>query len=91
MKFSWDDAKSDRNLRERGLSFEAAVAMFDGKVLAWEDLRRDYGERRMRAVGQGAGGLLHCVYTDRDEVRRIISLRAANRRERDAYGAAYPL
>ncbi len=51
MKFSWDDAKSDRNLRERGLSFEAAVAMFDGKVLAWEDLRRDYGERRMRAVG----------------------------------------
>jgi uncharacterized DUF497 family protein len=35
-----------------------------------------------------AGEILACVYTDRAEMRRIISLRHANRRERDAYRAA---
>jgi uncharacterized DUF497 family protein len=33
---------------------------------------------------------LHCVYTQRGEVRRIISLRYANRKERDAYRATHP-
>ncbi|HEY7298363.1 MAG TPA: BrnT family toxin [Xanthobacteraceae bacterium] len=51
--------------------------------------RRDYGERRIKAIGRAAGQVLVCVYTDRSTARRIISLRVANRRERDAYRAAY--
>jgi uncharacterized DUF497 family protein len=35
------------------------------------------------------GVTLHCVYTRRGEVLRIISLRYANRKERDAYRATY--
>ena len=41
----------------------------------------------MQAIGMVGGLILLCVYTDRGTVRRIISLRHANRRERDAYRA----
>lgn len=90
MIFEWDEAKSHRNLADRRLPFDVAVAMFDGPVWESADSRRDYGEIRMKAIGVVRGVCLVCVYTDRGEVRRIISLRLANRKERDDYRAAYP-
>lgn len=88
MIFEWDQAKSDRNLAGRGLPFGLAMAMFDGPTLEMIDARRDYGELRVKAIGAVRGLCLVCVYTDRQECRRIISLRLANRRERDGYRAA---
>ncbi len=90
MLFEWDAAKSVSNAKIRGLSFEIAMAIFDGPTLESRDRRQDYGEQRVKAIGSVAGHVLVCVYTDRDAARRIISLRAANRKERDAYRAAYP-
>ncbi|HWA90234.1 MAG TPA: BrnT family toxin [Rhizomicrobium sp.] len=90
MIFEWEAAKSARNARERGLPFEVAMAVFDGPRLESPDDRRDYGERRVRAIGLVRNVALVCVYSDRDEARRIISLRVANRKERHAYGEAYP-
>jgi uncharacterized protein len=52
------------------------------------DTRRDYGEMRVIAIGRVAGVTLTVVYTDRDDARRIISARRANRRERRAYNQA---
>jgi uncharacterized DUF497 family protein len=89
MVFEWDETKSLANARTRGLPFEIAMALFDGPTLESPDRRHGYGERRVKAIGQAAGQVLVCVYTDRSDVRRIISLRAANRRERDAYRAAF--
>jgi len=89
MVFEWDERKSLSNARSRGLPFEIAMALFDGPTLESPDRRRDYGERRVKAIGRVAGQVLVCVYTDRTAVRRIISLRVSNRRERDAYRAAY--
>ncbi len=88
MDFEWDEAKSERNRIGRGLSFDVAITLFDGPVLLEVDSRRDYGERRMKALGMVAGEIYVCIFTDRGLVRRIISLRHANRRERDAYRAA---
>jgi hypothetical protein len=88
MNFEWDAAKSERNRIERGLSFDLAKALFAGRVIERTDDRRDYSEVRVQAVGSVGGSTLLCVYTDRGEIRRIISLRYANRRERDAYRAA---
>ena len=85
MLFEW----SESNTRSRGLPFDIAMALFDGPTLESPDRRREYGERRVKAIGRAAGQVLVCVYTDRSAVRRIISLRVANRRERDAYRAAY--
>jgi uncharacterized DUF497 family protein len=94
MVFEWDDAKSLRNLHERRLPFEVAIALFDSPTLEVEDARRDYGEVRIKAIGRVRDFILVCVYTDRQSaiglVRRIISLRLAHGKERDGYCATYP-
>jgi uncharacterized DUF497 family protein len=90
VRFDWDARKSDRNLDERGFDFEFATQIFEGRTLEREDTRRDYGERRMIAIGIADEIALTVVYTDRAEtggevVRRIISARVSHRHERKAY------
>ena len=89
MRFGWDRRKSARNLRERAFDFAFATLVFDGPTLERHDTRRDYGEQRVIAIGLADGFLLTVVYTDRAEagevVRRIVSARQSNRRERQAY------
>jgi hypothetical protein len=89
MDLEWDRAKSERNERERGLSFELAALLFDGPTIERVDERGNYRETRVRAIGVVGGVMLHCVYTQRGEMRRIISLRYANRKERDVYRATH--
>lgn len=81
MLFDCHDAKHDRNLRERGFGFDFAALIFDGRVLSRVDERREYGETRVRAISEVDGTVLVVFYTDRDEVRWIISVRKANRKE----------
>jgi uncharacterized DUF497 family protein len=93
MVFEWDPEKSDANLQERGFDFEFATMVFECPTLETEDLRKDYQERRILAIGVADGLHLTVVYTDRgreggDYVRRIISARRSNRRERRAYRKA---
>jgi uncharacterized DUF497 family protein len=93
VRFSWDARKSARNLRERGFDFEFATQIFDGSTLERTDSRRDYGERRVIALGKAQGIALAVVYTDRAESngevnRRIISARKSNHREREPYKKA---
>jgi hypothetical protein len=90
MIFEWDSAKSAKNARERGLPFEIGIAIFDNPTLESPDRRFDYGEMRIKAIGVARGAVLVCVYNDREDARRIVSLRVANRKERNAYRAAYP-
>lgn len=89
MRFAWDAQKSTENLRTRGFDFEFATLMFDGPTLEREDQRRDYGEKRVVAIGLAQGIAITVVYTDRAGagglVRRLISARLSNRRERQAY------
>ena len=93
MWFSWDREKSDANLQDRGFDFAFASLIFDGPTLEREDTRREYGERRIIAIGLAAGLELTVYYTDRlgdggDIERRIISARRSHRRERKAYQQA---
>lgn len=94
MEFEWDDEKSEATRRKRGLTFNAAIPIFDGPHFVDEDLRWDYGERRFRAIGMSGGQVLQCTFTDREQpdgstVRRIISLHVAPRRARNAYREAF--
>ncbi len=82
MIFDWHDAKHERNLRERGFGFDFAALVFEGRVLTQIDDRRDYGEIRVKAIGEADGIVLAVIYTDREEVRWIISARKANKKER---------
>ena len=86
-------AKSDAHLRERGFDFEFASLIFDGPTFARADRRKDYGERRIVAIGFADGINLTVVYTDRQAtesqiLRRIISAHRSNRRERARYQEA---
>ncbi|HEY1147511.1 MAG TPA: BrnT family toxin [Pseudoduganella sp.] len=45
------------------------------------DRRFDYREVRRCALGLLAGRVIYVAYVDRNQVRRIISLRKANARE----------
>lgn len=89
MRIRWDSAKSAANLEARGFDFAFAALIFEGRTLEKTDRRRDYGERRVIAVGMAEEFLLTVVYTDRvtphGVERRIISARRSNRRERKAY------
>ncbi len=82
MLFEWDEAKSRRTLNERGFGFDYAARIFLGPTLEQQDRRQDYGEVRMQAIGETGGDVLFVVYTDRGEVRHIISARLASRKER---------
>jgi uncharacterized protein len=90
MDFEWDETKSERNRVKRGLPFSVAIELFEGFVVEQVDDRRNYGEKRVKAIGVSSGRILACVYTDRESTRRIISLRNASRSERDGYRSVYP-
>jgi uncharacterized DUF497 family protein len=83
--FEWDAAKNEANLRSRGFDFAHAARIFDGPTLEMDDERADYGERRIWAIGRADDEIPFVVYTWRNGVRRIISARKADRRERDVY------
>ncbi len=85
MEFEWDDEKSARTFRERGLDFKTAALIFAGDVVEFSDERRDYGEERLVAVGVVGDEVLVVVSTLRGPVRRIISARRANRKERELW------
>lgn len=83
--FEWDEAKSEANLKARGFDFAYAALIFAGPTLELDDDRADYGERRVQAIGRVGADVLFVVYTWRGEIRRIISARLANRKERDIH------
>ena len=85
MDFEWDEAKSKANLAGRGFGFDFAALVFEEPTLEQIDSRQDYGEVRIRAIGGVGGHVLSVVYTDRGHVRRIISARLANRKERSQW------
>lgn len=85
MDFEWAEEKSEANFCERGFDFAFAALIFEGPFIEAEDTRLDYGERRMVAIGAIDDIAIVVVYTDRGEVRRIISARRANRRERELW------
>ena len=81
VRVSYDPAKRERTLAERGLDFEDALVVFRGMTLEVEDTRKDYGERRMLCFGLLAGRLVVVGYTPRGSVRHVFSMRKANDRE----------
>jgi uncharacterized DUF497 family protein len=59
-----------------------------GRVISRVDDRVDCQATRQVAIGEINGLIFVCVYVDRGEDRRIISLRRANRREVRRYEGA---
>jgi uncharacterized DUF497 family protein len=85
MKVTYDPEKRRRTLEERGLDFEDAPQVLSGFHLTQPDLRKDYGEDREITVGLLNDTVVVLVWTERDESLRMISMRKAEKHERERY------
>ena len=81
MRIEFDPTKDASNQLKHGVSLAMAAELDWDAAWVWVDERFDYNEMRMIALAPKTE-ILYCVaFVDRGEVRRIISLRRANRRE----------
>lgn len=85
MEINYNAEKRALTLEKRGLDFEDAVHIFAGPVVDLQDDREDYGETRWLTFGLLSERMVVLVWTQRGEVRHIISMRKANERERKRY------
>jgi uncharacterized DUF497 family protein len=81
MRVEFDPAKDEANVSRHGVSLALARRLDWDSALVWVDKRFDYDEVRMIALAPEADALYYVAFVDRGAVRRIISLRRANRRE----------
>lgn len=85
MEFEWDPQKNKTNIEKHGIDFHDAFQVFCRPMLKKIDGREDYGEERWIALGELDGAVVVMVYTHRSQKTRIISIRRANRHEREIY------
>jgi uncharacterized DUF497 family protein len=88
MDLEWDSAKDAVNRRKHGIGFRQAAEIFRGPIMVSEDSRRDYGERRLIALGEYDGDVIRVVFTERDSTIRIITAWKASQYDRTAYQQA---
>jgi uncharacterized DUF497 family protein len=84
---TYDPAKRQKTLVERGLDFEHAEVVFAGVTLTLLDDRVDYGEPRFQTYGLLGSRLVMVVWTPRGADRHVISMRKCNAREKARYAA----
>jgi len=86
MNFIWDLNKEKKNIEKHGFGFRLAHKMFlDVDSVDFEDLRYNYGEER-RIIYSIVDNVKLCMcYSYREDKKRIISLRKANKREWSKY------
>ena len=81
MRITFDPAKRERALAERGLDFVDAKIVFEGVTLEVEEVRKAYAEGRSICYGLWAGRMVGVGYTPRGAERHVFSRRKANDRE----------
>ena len=81
MRITFDAAKREKTLAERGLDFADATIVFAGVTLEVEDTRENYGETRVICYGFLPGRMVVVGYTPRGADRHVFSMRKANERE----------
>jgi hypothetical protein len=85
MKFEWDEAKRQSNLRKHRLDFFDVEMIFAGATFTFEDDRFDYTEDRYITLGLLRGMVVVIAHTEQDEVVRVISMRKATNNEQRIY------
>jgi uncharacterized DUF497 family protein len=91
VRITYDPAKRDWTLANRGLDFEDAALVFGGLTAEVEDRRKDYGETRIICFGMLEGRLVVIGYTPRGAVRHVFSMRKANDREQARFAPYFGL
>ena len=87
MKITFHPAKNGETFEARGLWFEDAAIVFKGKTIEVQDTRKDDKEIRIICFGKLKGRMVAVGYTQRGDARHVFSMRKANPREQNKYGA----
>lgn len=86
LKFEWNRSKAKDNYAKHGVSFEFAKDVFrDPFAVEFLDDREDYGEERFVIIGRVEDHVLCVIYSERNDVIRMISARRATKHERATY------
>lgn len=85
MEFEWDENKNNQNIKRHYIDFQDAHLLFQKPMLVRVDSRKDYGEIRQIGLGVMFGVVVVFVFTKRGHRIRIISIRRANKNEREVY------
>jgi uncharacterized protein len=81
MQIEFDSAKDAANKAKHGVSLALGGELDWDAALVWVDDRFEYDELRMIALAPKTEILYYVAFLELGEVRRVISLRRANRRE----------
>lgn len=81
MEVTYDAAKNEKNIRDRGLSFERVRDFDFATAQVVPDNRKEYGEERLIALGYLDARLHVLCFVPREGGVRVISFRKANDRE----------
>lgn len=85
MRVEFDPVKRRLTLETRGLDFESIPQVFEHFYLVRTDDRKDYGEVRHIMLGAPGTKIVVCVWTQRGDAVRVISMRVADEAEREIY------
>ena len=83
-KFEWDENKKKSNIDKHGIDFDDAIQIFEDKMRV-EAHSPQKDEERYITFGTVNEIILAVVYTNRNNVKRIISARVAHENERRIY------
>jgi uncharacterized DUF497 family protein len=86
-QFSWDRRKAVANEAKHDVTFEEAASVFrDPTAAIFDDDLHSEDEHRELIIGHSdRHRLLIVSFTERENIIRIISARAAKKREQDGY------
>ena len=85
MRFEWDENKSVINLQSHGIDFADVWRVFESERVIFLDDRFDYNELRFVTIGVLRERIITIVYTENNEITRIISVRKATKNEQRQY------
>jgi uncharacterized DUF497 family protein len=85
MRFTWNEAKRESNLRDHGLDFVDAPEVFEGATFTYEDDRFAYGDKRFVTLGLLRGIVVSIVHTETPRRINIISFRKATKHEQATF------
>ena len=85
MSISYDPTKNQRNLEQRGLSFDQVTDLDWDNAWIFEDKRNEYNEVRYIAYSMLNERLHFVCFTETNDGIRVISFRQANSREVKRY------
>jgi len=86
IEFEWDERKNAKNIKKHKISFEEAAVVFsDPNRYETYDRVHSLTEKRWETVGLAGFKMYRIIFTERNNVIRLISARKADKNDIEEY------